>query len=57
MEKCFNNTKFGSNPFEYVVTGCEVENSKPASDIFLKAAELINCDIEKCLIIEDSFNG
>ena len=57
VEKCFNNTKFGSNPFEYVVTGCEVENSKPAPDIFLKAAELINCDIEKCLIIEDSFNG
>lgn len=54
---CFNNTKFGSNPFEYIVTGCEMENSKPAPDIFLKAAELMNCDIKKCLVIEDSFNG
>lgn len=57
VEMCFNNTKFGSNPFKYVVTGCEVEKSKPEPDIFLKAAELINCDIKKCLIIEDSFNG
>lgn len=54
---CFNNTEFGLNPFEYVVTGCEVENSKPAPDIFLKAAKLMNRDIKKCLIIEDSFNG
>jgi deoxyribose-phosphate aldolase len=57
VERCFNNTRFGANPFKYIVTGCEVENSKPAPDIFLKAAQLINCDIEKCLIIEDSFSG
>lgn len=57
VEVCFNKTKFGYNPFEYIVTGCEVEHSKPAPDIFFKAADLINCDIKKCLIIEDSFNG
>lgn len=33
------------------------ENIKPAPDIFLKAAELLDCKPEECLAIEDSLNG
>lgn len=32
-------------------------NIKPAPDIFLKAAELLNCKCDECLAIEDSRNG
>lgn len=34
-----------------------VENPKPAPDIFLKAAEDLNLNVEECIIIEDSENG
>lgn len=39
------------------VSGNEVRESKPAPDIFLKAAELIGLQPNECLVIEDSFNG
>ncbi|AHB41465.1 HAD family hydrolase [candidate division SR1 bacterium RAAC1_SR1_1] len=35
----------------------DVENAKPAPDIFLKAAELMNIQPENCLVIEDALNG
>lgn len=43
--------------FEAVVSGENVKNGKPAPDIFLYAAELLNVNPEHCLVIEDSFNG
>lgn len=43
--------------FDAVVCGDEVDKGKPNPQIFLKAAEGINCQPETCLIFEDSENG
>lgn len=43
--------------FEAIVSGTEVENGKPAPDIFLLAAEKIGCRPEECYVFEDSLNG
>lgn len=40
-----------------VISGWEVAQSKPAPDIFLKAAELIAVPPENCLVLEDSPAG
>lgn len=40
-----------------VVCGDEVENGKPAPDIFIKAAQMLNAPPESCVVIEDSYNG
>ena len=39
--------------FDAIVTGDEVENSKPAPDIFLKAAQRLGLSPEECMVIED----
>lgn len=39
--------------FEAIVSGEEVENSKPAPDIFLKAAERLNLLPNECIVVED----
>lgn len=39
--------------FDAIVTGDEVENSKPAPDIFLKAAARIGLPVDECLVVED----
>lgn len=43
--------------FDAIVGGDMVDRSKPAPDIFLKAAELLSCGPEQCTVIEDSFHG
>ena len=43
--------------FVKVVGGDMAARSKPAPDIFLKAAEELGKDIKRCMVIEDSFNG
>lgn len=43
--------------FTLIVGGNMVSRSKPAPDIFLKATELLKVEPEKCLVIEDSYNG
>lgn len=40
-----------------IVFGDEVENGKPAPDIFLKAASQLNLKPHECIVIEDSING
>ena len=40
--------------FEVIVSGEEVENGKPAPDVFLRAAEKISTLPEHCMVIEDS---
>jgi HAD superfamily hydrolase (TIGR01509 family) len=45
------------NVFPLIVCGDEVENGKPAPDIFLKAARLMNQNPEDCIGIEDSPAG
>ncbi|HGA2587778.1 TPA: HAD family hydrolase [Streptococcus agalactiae] len=43
--------------FEYMVTGEDVSSSKPAPDVFLRAAELLDVDPKVCIVIEDTRNG
>ena len=43
--------------FQAVVSGDMRLPSKPAPDIFLKAAELLNVSPKDCLVLEDSING
>jgi beta-phosphoglucomutase-like phosphatase (HAD superfamily) len=34
-----------------------VANPKPAPDVFLKAAELLQADPHNCIVFEDSYSG
>lgn len=43
--------------FDVLVSGQEVAHSKPAPDIFLRAAELLGISPQECLVFEDSRNG
>ena len=43
--------------FEVVVTQDQVENSKPAPDLFLEAAKRLGVEPSKCLVIEDGQLG
>jgi len=46
-----------SNYFSEIVGGEDLERGKPAPDIFLEAAKLLNVAPEHCVVIEDSENG
>ncbi len=43
--------------FDVVVSGTELQRSKPAPDIFLRTAALLNAEPRTCMVIEDSRNG
>ena len=43
--------------FDVVIGGDQIRRSKPAPDIFLRAAELLGRRPEECFVIEDSPNG
>ena len=43
--------------FDVVVSGFELENGKPAPDIFLYAADLLGTPNAETLVIEDTANG
>ncbi|MGT2929925.1 HAD family hydrolase [Streptococcus dentasini] len=43
--------------FDYMVTGEAVPHSKPAPDVFLKAAQLLKVNPADCTVIEDTKNG
>jgi len=43
--------------FTHVLSGEDMPNSKPAPDIFLRAAELLECAVDECVVIEDSASG
>ncbi len=45
------------NIFSTIITRDDVERGKPAPDIFLKAAELLQVPISRCLVLEDSYAG
>jgi beta-phosphoglucomutase-like phosphatase (HAD superfamily) len=40
-----------------VTTGDEVENGKPAPDIYLRAAQKLKAEPSKCLVVEDALSG
>jgi len=46
-----------SQYFDFIVSGEEVQNGKPAPDIFQKAAAHFDIPAENCYVIEDSHNG
>lgn len=43
--------------FDYIISGEDVEKSKPDPEIFIKAKENFNLLDEEALILEDSYNG
>jgi HAD superfamily hydrolase (TIGR01509 family) len=43
--------------FGAIACGNEVENGKPAPDIFLMTAERLGIDPRRCVVLEDSENG
>lgn len=43
--------------FDCFIFGNDVENSKPAPDIFLKACDKLNLDSNECFVFEDSELG
>ncbi len=43
--------------FDVLVTGDDVDNSKPHPEPFLLAAERLEVEPENCLALEDSYNG
>ena len=43
--------------FRHIVSGDMVQRSKPAPDIFLKAAAALGTDPARTLVLEDSYNG
>jgi HAD superfamily hydrolase (TIGR01509 family) len=45
------------NIFEHLIGGDQVDNGKPAPDIYLKAATTIGANPKKCIAIEDSKVG
>jgi HAD superfamily hydrolase (TIGR01509 family) len=50
-------TKLAAFFGEHVFSGEQVENGKPAPDLFLKAAGSLGTAPEDCIVIEDSRNG
>ena len=46
-----------TNYFQALVSGEEVQNGKPAPDVFLRAAELLKVEPMSCLVLEDVPNG
>ena len=49
--------KIPAQTFDAIVCGNDVKHTKPASDIFLLAAERIGLSAGDCLVIEDALNG
>lgn len=43
--------------FQYIVSGEEVVNGKPAPDIYIETAKKLGFDAKDCTVIEDSKNG
>ena len=57
VELDFLQNGYDKIPFDYIVTGDKIINSKPNPEIFIKAANLMNININDCLIVEDSPKG
>lgn len=43
--------------FKIIVSGNDVQHGKPAPDVYLYAANLLNSDPSTCLVFEDSITG
>lgn len=49
---CINSLKI-SDFFDCIVTGTDIKKGKPAPDIYLENARLLNVSPDKCLVFED----
>lgn len=56
VEKCLRAVEI-SDWFDEVVTADDVNEGKPAPDVFLRAAELLNVDPARCLALDDAPAG
>jgi len=56
-KKLLERSKIGDQWFQKVVTQEQVENTKPAPDLFLLAAKELNTNAEDCVVFEDALNG
>ncbi|MDP4153947.1 MAG: HAD family phosphatase [Bacillota bacterium] len=43
--------------FDCIICGSDIKRGKPEPDIFLTAAERLNCAASECAVLEDSENG
>jgi HAD superfamily hydrolase (TIGR01509 family) len=43
--------------FNYVICGDEIKSGKPEPEIFLKVAEKLGVENDRCIVLEDSFAG
>jgi beta-phosphoglucomutase family hydrolase len=50
-------SKIGEHYFQKIVTQEQVQNTKPAPDLFLLAAKELNQKPEDCIVFEDAING
>ena len=57
MEANLKEIGIPASTFNAIITGLDVENKKPAPDIYIKAAERIGLQPEECLVIEDAVSG
>ncbi|TGK49745.1 HAD family hydrolase [Leptospira bouyouniensis] len=46
-----------SEYFDFIISGEDVVLGKPNPDIFLKVSEYFECNVDHCVVIEDSTNG
>jgi len=57
MEANLREIGLPAGSFNTTVSGLEVENKKPAPDIYLKAARKLGLKPEDCLVVEDAVSG
>ncbi|OUM57009.1 hypothetical protein PIROE2DRAFT_67861 [Piromyces sp. E2] len=57
MESVYRYQPSFKNLFDAILTSEDFERSKPDPDCYLKAAQRLGVDIDKCIVFEDSFNG
>ena len=40
-----------------IFSGCDVPQGKPAPDLFLQASRVMEVDVSRCIVVEDSDTG
>ncbi|MDE6642672.1 MAG: HAD family phosphatase [Muribaculaceae bacterium] len=57
MEYLFNQIPWMKSRFDTIINGTMVRKSKPDPEGYLKAAQLLGCKPEDCVVFEDSLQG